>query len=348
MESKSDSFKVSGCVPLLNALRSAFIIFALAVSAAAQQPDSAKTPAQPAQPTVSSTQITSPSAERYRIGPGEVLDIRIFKHPELSRDNVRVDGSGMIRMPLIDGDIQAACKTESELAKDVATRYLKYYRNPQVDVFVKEYHSREVAVIGAITEQGRYQMQRRIRLLELISFAKGPTDKAGQTINIVRGPRSELCEPVIDSSANDSEGFISLRLNDTLRGEERANPYIQPGDIVTVPEADQVYVVGNVYHPQALPMKDPISVSRAVAMAGGPLQDSKTDHVRIVRQNPGTSTKTELVVNLGAIARRQAEDVALQPNDIVEVPTSGAKSFIRNLLGAVAPSVSQLPVRIIP
>jgi polysaccharide biosynthesis/export protein len=347
MESKSDSIKVFGCVLLRSALRSALIIFGLAVSGAAQQPDSAKTPAQTAQPTVSSTQITSPAAERYRIGPGEVLDIRIFKHTELSRDNVRVDGSGMIRMPLIDGEIQAACKTESELAKDIATRYLKYYRNPQVDVFVKEYHSREVAVIGAITEQGRYQMQRRIRLLELISFAKGPTEKAGQTINIVRGPRSELCEAG-DSSANDNEGFISLRLNDTLRGEEKANPYIQPGDIVTVPEADQVYVVGNVYHPQALPMKDPISVSRAVAMAGGPLQDSKTDQVRIVRQNPGTSTKTEMVVNLGAIARRQAEDVALQPNDIVEVPTSATKNFIRSLLGAVAPSVSQLPVRIIP
>jgi polysaccharide export outer membrane protein len=347
MKNKTNSFEIFRRLPGVG--RAAVVILGIALSAAAQQPDSTKTPAQPVQqPTVSSTHITSPAAERYRIGPGEVLDIRFFKHPELSRDNVRVDGSGMIRMPLIDGEIQAACKTESELAKDIATHYLKYYRNPQVDVFVKEYHSREVAVIGAITEQGRYQMQRRIRLLELISFAKGPTDKAGQTVNIVRGPRSELCEPAGDSSANDTEGFISLRLNDTLRGEERANPYIQPGDIVTVPEADQVYVVGNVYHPQALPMKDPISVSRAVAMAGGPLQDSKTDQVRIVRQNPGTSTKTQMIVNLGAIAKQQAEDVALQPNDIVEVPTSATKSFIRSLLGAVAPSVSQLPVRIIP
>jgi polysaccharide export outer membrane protein len=287
------------------------------------------------------------TADRYRIGPGEVLDIRIFKHPELSRESVRVDGTGAIRMPLIDSDIQAACKTETELAKEIATRYLKYYRNPQVDVFVKEFHSREVAVIGAITEQGRYQMQRRIRLLELISFAKGPTDKAGQVINIVRGPRHELCETNADAT-DDRSGFISLRLNDTLRGEEASNPYVQPGDIVTVPEADQVYVIGNVFHPQALPMKDPISVSRAVAMAGGPLQDAKTDSVRIVRQMPGTSTKTEMVVNLGAIARKQAEDVALQPNDIVEVPTSGTKAFLRSLLGAVAPSVSQLPVRIIP
>src|SRR2546430_14837201 len=115
------------------------------------------------------TATPSPSQvdDRYRIGAGDVLDIRIFNRPQLSRDAVRVEGSGMIRMPLVDGEIQAACKTEGELAQDIKTRYLKFYRNPQVDVFIKEYHAREVAVIGAINEQGRYQMQRRLRLLEL-------------------------------------------------------------------------------------------------------------------------------------------------------------------------------------
>ena len=302
---------------------------------------------EPATVSPPSAQVASEPANRYRVGPGDVLDIRMFKHPELSRDGVRVDGGGMIRMPLIECEIAAACKTEGELAKDIASRYLKYYRNPQVDVFVKEYHSREVAVIGAINDQGRYQMQRRITLLELLTFAKGPSDKAGQTINIVRGPQSALCGAKGEQT-EEASGFISLRLNDTLRGEAKANPYIQPGDIVTVPEADQVYVVGNVYHPQALPMKDPITVSRAVAMAGGPVQDAKTDHVRIVRQQPGGTTKTEIVVNLGAISRKQAEDVALQPNDIVEVPTSAGKSLMRSLLGAVAPAAAQLPVRVIP
>jgi len=294
-----------------------------------------------------SAQVASETANRYRVGPGDVLDIRMFKHPELSRDGVRVDGGGMIRMPLIEGEISAACKTEGELAKDIASRYLKYYRNPQVDVFVKEYHSREVAVIGAINDQGRYQMQRRITLLELLTFAKGPSDKAGQTINIVRGPQSALCG-TNGEQTDEANAFISLRLNDTLRGDAKANPYIQPGDIVTVPEADQVYVIGNVYHPQALSMKDPITVSRAIAMAGGPLQDAKTDHVRIVRQQPGAATKTEIVVNLGAISRKQAEDIGLQANDIVEVPTSTGKSLIRSLLSAVAPAAAQLPVRVIP
>ncbi|MDX6577444.1 MAG: polysaccharide biosynthesis/export protein [Blastocatellia bacterium] len=286
-------------------------------------------------------------AQRYRIGAGDVLDIHILNRPQLSRDAVRVEGDGMIRMPLIDGEIQASCKSEGELANEIAKLYLRYYRNPQVDVFVKEYHAREVALIGAVNEQGRYQMQRRLRLLELLSFAKGPSDKAGQTINIVRGPRTDLCgnngDPVADEG-----GFISLRLNDTLRGEEKANPYVQSGDIVTIPEAEQVYVVGNVYSPKSLALKEPISVSRAIAMAGGPLRDSKTDHIHIIRQVPGAGGKSELYVNLRSIARKEAEDVMLQPNDIVEVQESTGKSVIRSLLGAVAPSVAQLPVRVIP
>ena len=284
--------------------------------------------------------------ERYRIGAGDLLDIRVFNRPQLSRDAVRVEGNGMIRMPLVEGEIQAACKSEGELAKEIASRYLKYYRNPQVDVFIKEYHAREVAVMGAINEQGRYQMQRRIRLLQLLTYAKGPSEKAGQVINIIRGARSELCEQSA-TEASDPVGFISLRLNDTMRGDEKSNPYMQPGDIVTLPEADQVYVIGNVYGPRALPLKDPITVSRAIAMAGGPLRDSKTDRIQIVRQKPGAG-ESEFYVNLKAINRKQAEDIQLQPNDIVVVSESVSKSLIRSLLGAVAPSVGQLPVRVIP
>src|SRR5260221_343247 len=300
-----------------------------------------------AQPSTQAAPATDAAQSlRYRIGAGDVLDIRILNRPQLSREAVRVEGDGMIRMPLIEGSIQAACKSGPELAAEIGKRYLKYYRNPQVDVFVKEYHAREVALIGAVNEQGRYQMQRRLRLLELLSFAKGPSDKAGQTINIVRGPRTDLCGDNGETESAES-GFITFGLNETFRGEEKSNPYIQSGDIVTIPEAEQVYVVGNVYTPKALSLKEPISLSRAIAMAGGPLRDSKTDRIHIVRQQPN-GQKSEMYVNLSAIARKRAEDVMLQPNDIVEVPESTGKSVIRSLLGAVEPSMAQLPVRVIP
>lgn len=290
--------------------------------------------------------VVEQPSERYRIGPDDVLDVRVYNRPQLSREAVRVEGNGMIRMPLIEGEIQAACKTEGELAKDISTRYARYYRNLPVDVFIKEYHAREVALIGAVNEQGRYQMQRRIRLLELLTFAKGPSEKAGQSINIVRAPRADLCATTNDT-AKSEDRFISFRLNDTLRGDETANPYVEPGDIVTVPEADQVYIVGNVYSPKSLPLREPITVSRAIAMAGGPLRDSKTDKIRIRRQT-GDGTQTEMFVNLNAIAQKKAEDLQLRPNDIVEVSESTGKSIFRSLVGSVAPMAAQLPVRVIP
>jgi polysaccharide biosynthesis/export protein len=283
--------------------------------------------------------------DRYRIGPSDVLDIRIYNRPQLSREAVRVEGNGMIRMPLIEPEIQAACLTEGELAKEIASRYAKYYRNLQVDIFVKEYHSRQVAIIGAVNEQGRFQLQRRIRLLELLTYAKGPSAKAGQTINVVHSAAPSLCK-----AANDDEiaAFASYKLSDTLRGDANANPYLDPGDVVTLPDADQVYVVGNVVMPLTIPLKEPITVSRAIAMAGGPRQDTKKDKIRIVRQEPGAVAKKELIVDLSAIEKRQAEDVQLLPNDIVDVPTSTGRSLLRSLIGGGAQSLTQLPVRVVP
>lgn len=323
----------------------AFALVSIASTAIAQPQPTTESKSGPPQ-TVSPPGMASPDNQRYHIGAGDILDIRILNRPQLSRESVRVEGNGVIRMPLIEGEIQAACKSEGELANEISKRYLKYYRNPQVDVFVKEYHAREVALLGAVNGQGRYQMQRRLRLLELLTFAKGTSDKAGQTINIIRAPRTDICENSGESTSEQG-AFISLRLIDTLRGEAKANPYLQSGDIVTIPEADQVYVIGSVNRPGSLPLREPITVSRAIAMTGGPQRDAKTDKVHIVRQLPN-GDKSEIYVNLSAITRKHAEDVMLQPNDIVEVPESTGKSMIRSLLGAVVPSVANLPVRVIP
>lgn len=283
--------------------------------------------------------------DRYRIGPGDVLDVRVYNRPQLSREAVRVEGNGMIRMPLIETEIRAACLTEGELAKEIATRYAKYYRNLQVDIFVKEYQSRQVAIIGAVNEQGRFQLQRRIRLLELLTYAKGPSAKAGQTINVVHSTAPSFCKA---TNEDEVAAFTSYKLSDTLQGDTRANPYLEPGDVVTIPDADQVYVVGNVVMPLTIPLKEPITVSRAIAMAGGTRQDTKKDKIRIVRQEPGATAKKEMIVDLSAIEKRQAEDIQLLPNDIVDVPTSAGRSLLRSLIGGGTQSLTQLPVRVVP
>jgi len=342
---------------LMSAAPACVFTILLAQVGNAQQPTVATAPTtNNAANAISVTQGDNPAASksvpgandtRYRIGPGDVLDIRVARAPELSRESVRVDQGGMIRMPMLSNDIPAACLTEGELAENVAKLYRKYKNDPHVDVFVKEFQSQPVAVIGSVKSAAQFKLQRRVRLLELLSFAGGPTDSAGQTVQIVHAGGSPLCEKN-NSDDNDSGAFVSYKLAETLRGTPDANPFVQPGDIVSVPVADQVYVIGNVLRPAAIPLKEPLTVSRAIAIAGGTGPSSKRDKVRILRQLPGGTTKQEINVDLTAIEKSKAEDVALMANDVIDVPTSGAKSLLRSLMGTIVPTVSQLPVRVIP
>jgi len=284
---------------------------------------------------------------RYRIGPGDILDIKVFNKPQFNREGVRVDQRGMIRMPLIKEDILAACQTEEALEAKITELLKEYIREPQVTVQIKEYQSEPVAVLGAVRAPSRFQLQRRVRLLELITFVNGPTDNAGRTVQVVHMGTRVACEGSPAAESNSSP-LDSYKLAETLRGEDKANPYVQPGDVVSIPVADQVYVIGNVMRPTALPLTEPLTVSRAIAMAGGTAIDTKKSAIKIVRQTPGTTEKTEIVVDLEAINRHKADDTVLVANDIVDVPASGGKRFFRSLMGSVVPSVGTLPVRVIP
>jgi len=292
----------------------------------------------------------TPSDTKYRIGPGDVLDVRVARSPELSRDMVRVDQSGMIRMPMLEVDIPAACSTEPELAANIAKLYRKYKKDPHVEVFVKEFQSQPVAVMGAVRSPAQFKLQRQVRLLELLTFAGGQAPNAGQTIQIVRAGGSPFCERQNNEAVNDNLAsiLVTYNLSDTLLGLPEANPFVRPGDIVQVPEAAQVFVLGNVLKPSAIPLKEPLTISKAIAIAGGTAQNTKKDKVRIIRQVPGKTTKQEILVDLTAIEKNRAEDVALLPNDIVDVPVSGTKRILNSLIGSIVPSVSSLPVRVIP
>ncbi|HYJ85240.1 MAG TPA: polysaccharide biosynthesis/export family protein [Pyrinomonadaceae bacterium] len=329
------------------------VLLTVTSSVAAQQanyplvrPKTIKTTTSPAatpRPMTSS----APAPDRYRIGPGDVLEVRLYKLPDLSRESIRVEEAGTIRMPLINEEIQAACRTENELAKDIASRYLPLMRNPQVDVFIKEYNSRPVAVIGAVNAPGRFQLQRRIRLLDLLSYAGGPAERAGGNIQVVHGAPYPSCEAGARTSNNNELGIGVFKLRDTLAGNSRSNPYVRPGDVITVLEFEQIYVIGNVIRPSAFPLKERITLSQAIAMAGGTLPDSQSDRIRIVRQNTSNNMKQELIADLKAINKRQAPDVVLQPNDIVEVPTASGRRFLRNILEGVVPGIARFPVRVI-
>lgn len=311
------------------------------------------------QPNLSTAAAISRSDDkRYRIGPGDVLEIRVLKAPELSREAVRVDQRGMIRMPLIRDEILAACSTEIELAQKIATLYLEYKRNPNVDVFIKDYQSQPIAIVGALSsihpDGTQFRLHRRVRLLEILALAGGLSERAGAKINVVHAGGADLCAAVNNESnaqvdpTNEGGLMVTYNLIDTMRGVPEANPLLRPGDIVVVPEGEQIYVVGNVLKPSTIHMKEPLTVSRAIAIAGGTRPDTKKDKVRILRQTSGSGVKQEIVVDLTAIEKQKAPDMLLLANDIVDVPTSSTRSFLRSLMGAVAPAVSQMPVRVIP
>lgn len=293
--------------------------------------------------------------DQYRIGPRDVLSIRVMAGrlvPELSMESIEVDECGRIPLPSVEhesqNEIQAAGKMRTELAEELRVFYKKYKKNPQVVVTVREYNSQPVAINGAIMKPGQFQLRRPVRLLELVQFyAGGPTERAGGQIQVARMSAFNPCTATPADSANAVE-FVALNLKDTLAGEEKANPYLQPGDVITLPEAKEAYVVGNVLRPGPVLLKDDsVTISKAIAMAGGTMPDTKKDKVRIIRQETGSLIKKEIIVDLGAIDKRQAPDVALLPNDIISVETSGGKRLLRSLLGTIVPSIGQLPVQVI-
>ncbi len=287
---------------------------------------------------------------RYRIGAGDVLDIRVFNRPQLSRESVRVDERGTIQMPWIDKEIAAACRTERELAEEVTSLYRRYLRNPQVDVFIKEYQSKPISVIGAVNSPGRFQLQRRIQLLELLTYANGPSERAGKTIQIIHTDNTATCSNMEASIEEDApeNSITSLSLGEVLKANGKANPYIRAGDIVTVLDAEQVFVIGNVINPTPVILKDSLTLSQAIAMAGGLAPESKSDKVRVVRRSGGIN-KEVFFADLKAIEKGTSSDIALQANDVIDVPSSntGGRKIVNTILNGFIPRVSSLPFRVI-
>ncbi|MGI9065018.1 MAG: polysaccharide biosynthesis/export family protein [Pyrinomonadaceae bacterium] len=334
------------------------LIFALSTATYPQgQPTSTPPPAQIAkEPAISSSRISDSrvsSEGRYRIGPGDVLDIRVLNKPQFNREGVRVTPRGTVRMPLLKEEVRAACRTEEELETEITQLLKEYILEPQVTVQIKEYLSEPVAVLGAVRVPSRFQLQRRVRLLEVLTYANGPTDNAGLTIQVVHTEPAAACmaspsEGQPDSSEKLANRIDSYKLADTLRNDENSNPYLRPGDVISIAPADQVYVIGNVIRPTTIALTEALTVSRAIAMAGGTALDTQRTKIHIIRQIPGVADKKDIVIDLEAINRRQAPDVLLVSNDIIEVPAAGGKRFFRTLLGAVLPSVGNLPIRVIP
>jgi protein involved in polysaccharide export with SLBB domain len=270
------------------------------------------------------------------------LNVQVFRHPELAQ-TVSVNSNGTINLFKIPEPVVAVCKTERELANDIAAAYQKdYLKNPEVQVSAVEQMSQSMAVMGAVEKPGTFFVSRRVQLLELLAVAGGPSKEAGSRVLVARTGSNSYC--VNDSTAADTKtGLYDFRIRDLQEG--KATLQMQPGDIVSVLEADVVFVYGNVWEPGQVVMKQPMTVTQAIATARGLRPATKKDKVRIIRQKPGSLEREEILLNLSAIDKRQAEDPFLQPNDIVAVSEDMTMSIINSITRSFTQGLPSLMYR---
>lgn len=333
-------------------------VFVSAGFVCAQEPQSEPTSAPPPSPGMDVQGI-----RKYLLGPGDVVEVRVFGQPDLST-NAQVDSDGNLNaLPFLEVPIRAQCRTDKEVQKDIAVAYAKFINNPQVSVRVSERNSRQPAtVFGAVRQATRVEMKRKVRLNELMAVSGGFTERAAGTIQILHTEPLMCPEPGEEAEAKPIEGtripLQIVRISDLRSGKPEANPVIRPGDYVLVTEAEPVYITGSVMSPGGIYLRDQLTLSRALAMVGGVRKEAKMNDVVIYRQVPGKLNPQTIHVDLAAIKKNQKQDEVLQPYDIIEVSESGMFSSARigqtlmgalssGFSGAISSTGTYLPTRII-
>ncbi len=305
-------------------LAGAIVITTFVIVSAQTTPTSGTTTGSSAAPLQNGT----PQDDKYRIGYRDKLSVQVHRQGDLSQ-TVSVNPNGTINLFKINEPIVAVCKTERELAETIAAAYRKdYLKNPEVNVVAIEQMSQAFAVMGAVEKPGNYYINRKVRLLELLAFAGGPTKDAGSSVVVVRTGATSTCDQTA-ASADQPVGLFDYKVRDLQEG--KADLIMQPGDIVSMMPADIVYVYGNVNEQGQVIMKQQMTLTQAIVSAKGMKPATKKDNVRLFRQKPGSTERTETVYDLNAINKGTVPDPILLPNDIVAVSEDKTKAVFSGI-----------------
>lgn len=314
----------------------------------------AQEPQQQEPPTAAGSQSSGldiQGSKAYLLGPGDVLDIRVFGQPELSTSNAQIDSDGNLSsLPFLETPIPAKCRTDKQVQKDIAAAYAKFINNPQVSVRIAERNSRQPAtVFGAVRQSARIEMKRKVRLNELIAVSGGFTERAAGTIQILHTEPLMCPEPGEEQEAQPIDGtkipLQIVKIAELRAGKGDANPLIRPGDYVLVTEAEPVYITGAVAAPNGVYLRDQLTLTRALAMVGGAKKEAKLTDVKVYRQSPGSTKQEVIAVDVAAIKKNQKPDFVLQPYDVIEVPEAGMFSSSRigsTIVGALTGGFSNM------
>jgi polysaccharide export outer membrane protein len=280
-------------------------------------------------------------ASDYPIGPGDVIEINVAGVEEIKNLSERVTTEGTVSLPFV-GIINVNGMTDKVLRTEIRRRLEKdYVRNPQVSLFVKEFRSRQVAVIGAVQKPGLYNLASSAdTVLSMISQAGGMRAEAAERILFIPAEPidSEKAKEVIDSLPGRlvSQDPLPLILKNvdpivisldsiSRKGQEKyLNIPARPGDIIMVPGGGEVLVQGWVDKPGAYKITSGLTLLGAVAAAGGTLFPADTASIELIRTN-NHGQKTSFVANLDAIKTGKQPDISLREGDVIDVVSTGPK-----------------------
>ncbi|HEX8250993.1 MAG TPA: SLBB domain-containing protein [Pyrinomonadaceae bacterium] len=303
-----------------------------------------------AQEKVSQQTVSQVAPRGYLVGPGDVIEGKVLGEKDFDF-TATIDEDGNFEVPFFEKPVPAVCRTEKELRAEVTRLVSKYVRNPQVSVQVRERKSRPPATIyGEVRQQQQVILTRRARLLELLSFAGGVTEKAGGMIQIFR-TQPLLCAAPDEVDIWKTEAGNGLdvpsrvySLKSVRLGKDESNPLIYPGDIIVVQKAAPVYIVGEILRPGEMTIPEGgLPLMQAIAMASGISREAKTKNIKIYRRKEGSTQPEIIMVNYDQIKKGQQKDVILEPFDIVEVDKA-KKKFTDYLVEFAIGIPNRLPV----
>lgn len=293
----------------------------------------------------------------YLVGPGDKLQGKVLGEPEFDFTAV-IDETGTFSIPFVDDPILAKCRTENDIREDVKKKLEKYLKDPLVSVQVTERRTPEpVTVYGEVRNPSRVELRRPATLLELLAFAGGVNmETAGGHVKVFR-TRSPLCaeEGASDDWLAQTDAGLEVpsrnyTIGNIQAAEPESNPRIYPGDLVIVEKAAPVYIIGEVNALREIAItQNGLSLSEAIAKAGGFRERAKEKEILIRRLKPGSKEREIITVNFREIEAGNQQDVMLQPEDIVVVDKtkkSIGETIFELVTGSARNAANLLPQRV--
>ena len=278
------------------------------------------------------------SQAAYVLGPDDQISIHVVDVPDVSDKPQRIDPNGDLKLPMV-GRVHASGKTIDELETELREKFRAFLKEPDVTVTVGELHSQTVSVVGAVNSAGVHQIRGRQTLIEILSMAGGARADAGPVVRVMRRPewdRIPLPEATTDAATGSSVVDIDLQalLSATAPGKNLA---LLPNDVVSIPPADLIYVVGEVGKAGSLPLSknNAVTVMEALSASGGVLRTAKPSGARVLRMNAATQMRTEVPIDIQKIMQGKATDMTLLAGDILVVPDSTGKRATTRALEAL-------------